>query len=46
MDELIGGVLTYGPAGFVIGPAAVIGVTVIGSYFLARPRSKTIVDKP
>ena len=44
--SIIGGVLTYGPAGFVIGPAAVIGVTVIGSYFLARPRSKTVVDKP
>jgi predicted PurR-regulated permease PerM len=32
--SIIGGVLAYGVSGFVIGPAAVIAVSVLGSYLL------------
>ena len=34
--SIIGGVLAYGAAGFVIGPAAVISVSVLGRYLLPK----------
>ena len=34
--SIIGGVLAYGAAGFVIGPAAVIAVSVLGRYLLPK----------
>jgi len=34
--SIVGGVLAYGASGFVIGPASVIAVSVLGSYLLPK----------
>lgn len=39
--SIIGGVLAYGGAGFVIGPAAVIAVSVLGRYLLPKEGEKS-----